>query len=232
MKGFRVAAVWLLAGIGSAASDRTAGASEEVALGVAYDARAPVGSFRNVIPEVGYAGLQAKWDYFPLDDLSIGVAIQYNNFRRERPSTGPGGFTPATFRDVTFWSFIQTARYYLSEGEVRPYVELGGGITSALGAVLGHDLSRRDEVTGFLVQPSIGLLVRASEDDNIAARRKVYEDEDAPGAELYRIGALRRPRESLFGVTLSVSYAFTTADIGGARNVGYAGLQLGIYAKP
>lgn len=36
----------------------------------------------------------------------------------------------------------------------------------------------------------------------------------------------------MFGVTASVTYAFTTADVGGAHNVAYAGLQLGIYAKP
>jgi len=38
--------------------------------------------------------------------------------------------------------------------------------------------------------------------------------------------------ESMFGLTASVTYAFTTADIVGARNVSYAGIQVGIYAKP
>jgi hypothetical protein len=234
MSGCRVAVAWLVIGIVSFAAARPASASDELALGVAYDARAPVGTFRNVIPDVSYVGLQARWDYFPVDDLSIGVAIQYNHFRRERAGVeGPDSTTPATFRDVTFWSFIQTIRLYLTDGgDVRPYAELGGGISSAFGAVLGHDLTRRDAVTGFIMQPAFGLLVRTSDDDNVAARRRQFEDEDDPSAQLYRVGALRRPRESLFGVSLSVSCAYTTTDVGGATNVGYAGFQLGIYAKP
>ncbi|NVL67826.1 hypothetical protein, partial [Escherichia coli] len=56
-------------------------------------------------------------------------------------------------------------------------------------------------------------------------------DEDETSA-LDIVGPRRRPRESMFGVTVSMTYAFTTADVGGARNVGFAGFQLGIYAKP
>jgi hypothetical protein len=43
---------------------------------------------------------------------------------------------------------------------------------------------------------------------------------------------MRKPMESMFGLTASATYAYTTADVAGSSNVSYAGLQIGIYAKP
>ncbi|MEA2747137.1 MAG: hypothetical protein QOI41_1280 [Myxococcales bacterium] len=229
MKGFRVALCVPLFLLGDVVTGSTAGAAEEVGLGVAYDVRAPAGSFRSVIPDVGYAGIQAKWDYFPLDELSIGVDIQYNQFRR-RPTVpdADGSPTPPAYHNVGFWSFLQTARYYFSSSALRPYAELGAGLSTATGATLVDDLSRRNAVTGLVVQPSIGVLLRFSEDDRV---RSSTNDEREAG--LLDLGLRRRPpRESMFGVTASLTYAFTTTEVGGARNVGFVGFQLGIYAKP
>lgn len=229
MNGFRVALCLPLLLIGNVVTGSTAGAAEEVGLGLAYDVRSPSGSFRGVVPDVGYAGLQAKWDYFPIDELSIGFDIQYNAFRRGPPIPDANGSpAPPTYRNVAFWSFLQTARYYLSTSALRPYAELGAGISTATGATLATDLSRREVVSGLVLQPSIGVLMRFSDDGRARAGTS---DEDETSA-LDIVGPRRRPRESMFGVTVSMTYAFTTADVGGARNVGFAGFQLGIYAKP
>jgi len=229
VNGFRVAVCLPLFLLGNAMTVGTASAAEEVGLGLAYDVRSPAGSFRSVVPDMGYAGIQAKWDYYPTDELSIGFDIQCNSFRRgpdvRAPNHGP---SPPTYRNVAFWSFLQTARYYFSTSALRPYVEIGGGLSAASGATRAEDLSRREVVTGFVFQPSIGVLMRFSDEDRVLSRA----DADEYEARALQIGSRRRPRESLFGVTVSATYAFTTVDIGGARDVGFVGLQLGIYAKP
>jgi hypothetical protein len=233
VNAFRVALCVPLFLLGNVVTGNTAGAADEVGLGLAYDVRSPAGSFRGVVPDVGYAGLQAKWDYFPLDELSIGFDIQYNNFRRGPPVPDANRSpAPPTYRNVAFWSVLQTARYYFSTSALRPYAELGAGISTANGATLVDDLSRREVVTGFVVQPSVGVLIRFTEEDRVpsGAHGDDLDDRDDRIPEI--IGSRRRPRESMFGVTASVTYAFTTLDVGGARDVGFVGLQLGIYAKP
>jgi hypothetical protein len=228
VNGFRVALCVPLFVLGNVVTGSTAGAAEEVGLGLAYDVRSPAGSFRGVVPDVGYAGLQAKWDYFPIDELSIGVAVQYNQFRRGPAIPDANGSpAPPTYRNVAFWSFLQTARYYFSTSALRPYAELGAGVSTATGATRADDLSRREVVAGLVVQPSIGVLMRFSEDDRVPAGTNGEEEASLPD-----MGPRRRPRESMFGVTVSMTYAFTTADVGGARNVSFVGFQLGIYAKP
>jgi hypothetical protein len=228
VNGFRVALCLPLFLLGNVVTGRTAGAAEEVGLGLAYDVRSPAGGFRGVVPDVGYAGLQAKWDYFPVDELSIGLEIQYNGFRRG-PAVPPANRSPTlpTYRNVELWSFLQTFRCYFSTSALRPYAELGAGVSSATGATLADDLTRRGVVTGFVVQPSVGVLMRFSQDERVPSGT----DGGGEGTTPY-LGSRRRPRESMFGVTVSVTSAFTTLDIGGARDVGFVGFQLGIYAKP
>jgi hypothetical protein len=229
MKGFRVA-LWVpLLLLANVVTEATADAAEEVGLGLAYDPRVPLGRFREVVPDPGLGGVQARWDYFPLDELSIGFSIQYNQFRRSPPPDAIAGqndpVTAARFRNVSCWGFLATTRYYLSTSALRPYAELGAGLSNVSGAVLANDLSRRDVGGGFIVQPSIGVLIPFSQDGESASA-------DEGDAHVHDLGWTRRPRESLFGLTVSLTYAFTSADVGEARNVAYAGFQLGIYAKP
>jgi hypothetical protein len=48
----------------------------------------------------------------------------------------------------------------------------------------------------------------------------------------YGVRKPSRSFESMFGVTASFAYSFTSADVVTAHNVSYLGVQLGIYAKP
>jgi hypothetical protein len=226
VNGFRVAVCLPLFLLANVVTGSTA-AAEEVGLGLVYDMRSPAGNFRSVAPDVGYAGIQAKWDYFPIDELSLGFDIQCNSFRRS-PGVPEANSSPSPpmYRNVAFWSFLQTARYYFSTSALRPYAEIGAGLSTATGATVADDLSRREGVSGFVVQPSFGVLMRFSEDERVRSS----DAEDL--ARFAGSGARRRSRESLLGVTASVSYAFTTVDVGGARDVGFVGFQLGIYAKP
>lgn len=191
-------------------------AAEEVGLGVTYDPRVPIGSFRGFAPNVAFSGLQAKWDYFPTNKLSTGVELQYNLFQNdvasETVSIPNGAVNAATFRYLSLWSLIPTARYYFAEGVLRPWVGLGAGVSSSTSAILVSDLSRRETGWAFIAQPSAGVFWQLS--------RERHES------------LLREPTESIFGLTASVAYAFTTADVIGASNVGFAGVQVGVYAKP
>jgi hypothetical protein len=224
--------------LANVATEATADAAEEVGLGIAYDPRVPLGRFREVVPDPGLGGVQARWDYFPLDELSIGFNIQYNHFRRGEPADAAAGqndpVTTAKFRNVSCWGFLATARYYLSTSALRPYAELGAGLSNVTGAVLANDLSRRDAGGGFIIQPSIGVLipfVQEGDSPSPSLSPSLSTDED-DGHEHDLSFTMRRPRESMFGLTVSLTYAFTSADVGEARNVAYAGFQLGIYAKP
>jgi hypothetical protein len=216
----------LLAGTATFTAIGEAEASREIGLGVSYDPRLPLGGFRSFVPNPALAGVQARWDFFPLDALSTGVEVQYHLFQRGLTTdTVPitdGAITATTFRYASFWSVVPTVRYYFSaRGDVRPYAGIGAGLTSMTSTVLMSDLSERDIASAFIVQPSLGVLWRLSS-DSTAAVASVAE-------ETYSV---RRPLESMFGVTASLSYAFTTADVTGASNVQYAGVQIGVYAKP
>jgi hypothetical protein len=220
----------LLTTLATIATGTAAHAEREIGLGVAYDPRIPVGSFRDVIPNVGFAGVQAKWDYYPLDALSTGVEVQYQLFQRDTDTTTVaipnGAVTAPTFRYASFWSVLPTVRYYFSTRTLRPYAALGAGVSSATRAVLVSDVSQRDVSAAFIVQPSIGVLWRLSPD---RTARPAGDGGDAapPGG-----GPTRRPLDSMFGLTAALTYAFTTADFIGASNIGFAGIQLGVYAKP
>jgi hypothetical protein len=208
----------------------TAHAAREVGLGVTYDARAPIGNFRDFVPNVSFAGFQAKWDFFPLDALSVGIEAQYQLFQRGvETNTTPianGAVTAPTYKYTSIWSFLPTVRYYLSSGALRPYVALGTGVSSTTGGILVSDLSPRNQGVAFIVQPSIGVLWQLWSD--LTPR----PGDPGEGALLAGVSPRRKPMESMFGLTASITYAYTTADVLGVTDIGYAGIQLGIYAKP
>jgi hypothetical protein len=239
MNGCRPRALVVSALLGLASATalwcRPANAAKEIGLGAAYDPRIPIGSFRSFVPDVAWSGFQAKWDYFFTDTLSIGLAVQYQLFRRglntntlELPQ---GAVTAPSFQYAVFWSFIPTARYYFSSTEaVRPFAELGVGITAASDNFLVSDLSRHDATAALIVQPSVGVLLPLHTNDAERHEQEaIFKDSETPGHPVAR-GA--RSLESMFGVSASLACSFTTADVVGARDVVYAGVQVGIYAKP
>jgi hypothetical protein len=208
-------------------------AAKEFGLGAAYDPRLPVGSFRSFTPDAAFVGFQLKWDFFPLDSLSTGLAVQYHLFRRGlETNTLPlptGAITAPSFHYATFWSFVPTARYYLKSRTIQPYVELGVGAAAVASNVLVSDLGQHFAGGALVVQPSIGALWRLHTDDSENAERAEVERDLAS-----RGAPARSPRrvDHMFGLTASFTYSYTTADVVGARNVAYAGFQFGVYAKP
>ena len=223
--------VSLLVGGATLLASNDASATKEVGLGATYDMRAPVGGFRDFVPNTSFTGFQVKWDFYPLDALSTGVEVQYHLFQRDLAlgsvAFPDGAITATTFRYASFWSFIPTVRYHFFEhGAIRPYLSLGAGAAAVTSAILVSDVSRRDNAAAFVIQPSAGVLWRLSPERSLRATDG-GEEGDGPG-----IGPVRKPMESMFGLTASVTYTFTTADVPSANNVSYAGLQVGIYVKP
>jgi hypothetical protein len=220
------AIVLLVAGLTSS----PANATNEVGLGVSYDPRIPVGDFRTFAPDVGFAGFQVKWDYFFTDRLSAGIGVEYHLFRRDLETNTTqipnGAITAPTFHYMTFWSFLPTARYYFSTREIRPYAEVGVGLSATARTVLASDLVQHDAGGALVVQPSIGVLWQLLTNDAERARHEAVERDLSQGH------TARKMPESMFGLTTSITYSFTTADALGAHNVAYAGVQIGIYAKP
>ncbi len=228
MKHARIA---LVAPLLVAALATHARAAKEIGLGITYDPRIPIGGLRDFTPDIAAAGLQVKWDYFPLDRLSIGIEGQYHLFQRGlETNTTPianGAVTAPTFRYASIWSFLPTARYYFSARTFRPYAALGAGVSSTTDAFLVSDLGRRESGLSFIVQPSVGVLWRLWIDPT-----RTPEGVAAGDVRPVAGAPLRGPIESMFGVTASITCAFTTADVISASNVIYAGIQVGVYAKP
>lgn len=223
----RVAA--LLVGVAATALSGNASAEREVALGAAYDARVPIGSFRRTIPEASFGGFQARWDYYLTDAIALGVGVQYNLFQRgtttDTLSTADGAITGTTFRYASFWAAMPTVRYYLfPHSDLRPFAELGVGGAGVTSVVLVSDQSQRDITAALIVQPSVGVLWRLWHAEP--------EPVEAVDYDVGAVGGVRKPLESMFGLTASATYAYTTADVVGSSNAQYAGLQVGIYAKP
>ena len=166
----------LLVGLAMSSASGNAAAESEVALGAAFDARVPVGSFRRAVPVTSFGGFQARWDFYPLDALATGVEVQYNLFQRpsttDTVTTADGAITGTTFRYASFWSLMPTARYHLfPRGALRPYAEIAAGVVGVTSAVLLSDLSKRDITTAFIAQPSVGVLWRVWQPKPDTSRR-------------------------------------------------------------
>jgi hypothetical protein len=208
---------------------RTAHADREIALGVSYDPRMPVGGLKTLAPGIAFAGVQGKWEYYAIPGrLAVGFDFQYHSFtERDTSVTVPidnGAATAPFARYAYFVSMLPTARYFFlgrSSQAIRPFIELGVGATAAVSAVQATDLSRRSNTGGLIVQPTAGVLVPLG--SGVIGSRSNGVPESVPST--------MRPRESLFGLAASVAWAFTTADVILANNVNYVGIQLGIYAK-
>lgn len=223
----RTFAACLLASLAVLATSHPAHARREVGLGATYDPRLPVGGLRTFTPDVALGGFQLKWDYFPLDRLSVGVEVQYHLFRRpldtDTVAVPDGAVTGPNFRYAAFIGFLPTVRYYVTSGALQPYAEMGVGMATYTTSVLVSDLSQRSTTGAFIFQPSVGVLVRLWSSRTGASPLAVEEGPTPPP---------KRPLESMFGLTASLTYAFTTADVVTENNVGYGGFQIGIYAKP
>jgi hypothetical protein len=217
--------VSFLAAIGTSGAAR---AQEEIGLGVAYDPRVPIGALRDLVTNAGLAGIQGKWEYYVIDRrLAIGFDIQYQYFQHDGETTTvqiPNGAATAAFtRYAYFLTLLPTVRWFPWPRlqALRPFVELGLGATNAVSAVLAADLSRHTNEGGFVAQPCVGFLWSVISRESELARAS-EADPTLP----------RRTGETLFGLTASLAWAVTTADVIGANDVSFVGFQLGIYAKP
>lgn len=195
-----------------ASSPRLLADDDLMSASISYDARAPIGSFRNFITDVSFQGFQVDASYTISPHFSAGGAIQYNHFQQQFGLqtfvVDNGAITAPTFREASSASIFPTATYYpLGEGIVRPFASLGVGPTSITRAVQASDLTTRQSTLYFFVQP-------------------------AAGAE-FRFGSPPGGAKELasYGATASVAYAFTTASFANVTNLSYFGMQIGLYAR-
>lgn len=222
--------LWCLPALAALTTSGTARADREIGLGLNYDPRVPVGGFRDLVPSAALAGVQGKWEYYAIADrLAVGFDLQYHYFQKGAEQTtvaiDNGAATAAFTRYAYFITVIPTVRWFpWTSRVVRPYLEVGAGVTSATGAVLASDLSRRSNEGGFVAQPSLGVVWALVSRDSGASTWAAGVAENEPVS-------VRKPRESMFGITTSVAWAFTTADVLTAKNVNYVGVQLGVYSK-
>jgi hypothetical protein len=213
-------------GVAALVSSSEASATREVGLGATYEMNAPVGAFRSFSPNTSFTGFRARWDYYPLEALSTGVEFQYQLFQRDlvndTVAIPDGAVTATTFRYASLLSVVPTVRYhFVALGALRPYLSFGAGVASLTAAVLVSDVSRRETSAAFIMQPSAGVFWRLSPE-------RVPRPPDVTAGP----GPIHRPTEPTFGLTASITYTFTTGDVVGANDISYAGIQLGIYAKP
>ncbi len=224
-----------LLGLAQAATSGTAHADREIGLGVSYDPRVPVGSLRDLVPAVAVAGVQGKWEYYAIaDTLALGFDVQYHYFQegtQTRTVPFENGAATATFtRYAYLFSLIPTVRWFPGGSTLRtfrPFLELGAGVTSATGAVLASDLSRRSNLGGFVAQPSIGVVWALMSRDSLHSASTVKPAEDEP----WTAWIPSRRREAMLGISASLAWAFTTADVLTAKDINYVGVQLGVYTK-
>lgn len=224
----RAFVLFVASGVALLTTSRAANAQREIGLGLSYDPRLPVGTLHDLVPGVAFAGIQGKWEYYAIPSrLALGVGLQYHYFQHGDEFTTVqienGAVTAPFSRYAYFLTVLPTVRYFpfgRSWPTVRPYVELGAGVTSATGAVLASDLSRRSNEGGVVLQPSAGVLFA------------VYSRRSGPSPDTGDASwVARRSRESMFAIAASLAWAFTTADVMTARDVSYVGVQLGVYSK-
>jgi hypothetical protein len=208
----------------------TAAAGNEIGLGLSWDPRVPLGGLKDLAPNASPSGVQAKWEYYALDNrIALGLGFQYHYFQAADRTTTveiPNGAATAPFtRYAYFITLFPTLRYYplgARPTTVRPFLEIGAGATSSTSAVLASDLSRRSNEGGFIAQPSAGVLWTIRSRDTASAAASAGEGQSWTSS---------RSRESMLAVSASLAWAFTTADIVTASDVSYVGLQLGLYSK-
>jgi hypothetical protein len=200
-------------------------------LGISYDPRISLGSLHDLVPTPAFAGVQGKWEYYAIDRrLTFGLELQYHYFQDRADVTTVerenGAVTAPFTRYAYFVAVLPSVRYFPWASTlrvVRPYAELGAGATSSTSAVQASDLIRRENTGGIIVQPSVGIIwAIVSHQENHGG---ALEGSGPPASRT------RSPRESMFGITASAAWAFTTADVLTATNVSYVGAQLGVYSK-
>jgi hypothetical protein len=206
-------ALWLVTSVPALSASPPASASGEIGLGASYDARVPVGSFRDFVGDPSWQGFQASLDYFVTDWLSLGAAGQYSLFQEQFPTQtlaiSNGAITAQTFRYASSWSIFGVPRvYFLPHHAVRPFVALGVGPVNVTHTAVASDIAVHDESWNLLLQPAVGAYFRLG-----------------PNA---RYGLRQDPA---FGLVASLSYAFTTASFLNVSSLSYMGLQFGVYTK-
>jgi len=188
-------------------------AAGEMGFGLSYDARVPLGSFRDFVSDPGWQGFQGSLDYFPIDAVSVGVAVQYELFRQDFPTQTMqipnGAITSEVFRHAAVWSIFPVARaYLLPRAVVRPYLALGVGPVDVIHNAQASDVVVSNDRWALMVQPSAGVFYRIGPNPPYGLR-------DDPG----------------FGVSASLSYAWTSSSFGAVSNLSSLGAQLGLYGK-
>ena len=110
----RSARLWPMALLTAATALTTSGAARaagEIGLGAAYDPRVAVGNFRDFVPDIAFQGVQARWEYYPIDAIAIGFVVQYQFFQNDpyktticaystRAKEEPTVSTPVTWAEV------------------------------------------------------------------------------------------------------------------------------------
>jgi hypothetical protein len=127
-----------------------------------YSVGIPVGNFSNIVDEVSPRGWSASILYGVSDQLSIGLAVGWQDFYQKYPRTvlheEGTDFSAVISNSVQTIPVMVKAKYLFSkEGVIRPFGALAAGVNFArYDKYYGQFVDSRSKV-GFAAQPEAGI---------------------------------------------------------------------------
>ncbi len=132
---------------------------------ISYQTSVPIGGARDFVPNMSFEGININWEYFIIDNVSVGLNLSYNNYNHKvgqriyRPNENTA-INAAQYRYAQTFPIKAQAKYYMNPfGSVQLYSGLGIGALSAGQHIIIQDIDVWDNNWGFLLSPEIGALI-------------------------------------------------------------------------
>ena len=129
---------------------------------VNWEIAGPVGAFNDYIDETSLRGTSIEFRSFVSKAVSLGLSFSWNRFDQtfdlvHVPVTN-GVASGPVYRYADFFGVRGLAHYYLTEGQLQPYLGVGVGGAWNYAYQQVADLANSQNNFNFIVDPEVGLL--------------------------------------------------------------------------
>jgi outer membrane protein W len=129
---------------------------------VNWEIAGPIGSFGDYIDDTSLRGGSIEFRSFVSDKVSLGLSFSWNRFDQTfdlvtAPITN-GTASGPVFRYADMFGVRGLAHYYLTQGQLQPYLGVGIGGAWSYAYQQVADLSDTQENFNFIVDPEVGVL--------------------------------------------------------------------------
>ena len=123
--------------------------------------RRPIGSFGDYIDDTSLRGGSMEFRSFVSDKISLGLSFSWDRFEQTFDLVAPitnGTASGPVFRYADMFGVRGLAHYYLSQGQLQPYLGVGIGGAWSYAYQQVSDVADSQENFNFIVDPEVGLL--------------------------------------------------------------------------